>query len=94
MAIEVFNRYEHKYMLSEVQYAGAVEIIGKHMTADASHELRTPAAVIMSECEYMTDCDLCVEEMKESAESVKRQTERMTRLFSMQFHYFGTEFIR
>ena len=54
----------------------------KQFTSDASHELRTPAAVIMSECEYMTDCNLSADEMKESAESIKRQTERMTKLIS------------
>lgn len=45
MAIEVFNRYEHKYMLSEEQYAGAVEIIGKHMTADAYCQVGKPYTI-------------------------------------------------
>ena len=35
MAIEVFNRYEHKYILTKQQYARATGVIEKHMTADA-----------------------------------------------------------
>ncbi len=54
----------------------------KQFTSDASHELRTPAAVIISECEYMLDCASTEEEFKESALSVKRQAEKMSKLIS------------
>lgn len=54
----------------------------KQFTSDASHELRTPVAVIMSECEYMAECAENIEEFKESADSVKRQAEKMSKLIS------------
>lgn len=54
----------------------------KQFTSDASHELRTPVAVILSECEYMEDCAKTIDEYKESADSVKRQANRMSKLIS------------
>ncbi len=54
----------------------------KQFTSDASHELRTPIAVILSECEYMTDCAKTYDEIKESAYSVKNQAEKMSKLVS------------
>lgn len=51
-------------------------------TSDASHELRTPVAVIMSECEYMMKYAYTVEELKESAESVQKQADKMSKLIS------------
>ncbi len=54
----------------------------QQFTSDASHELRTPIAVILSECEYMTDCAATSEEYKEAAAVVSRQAERMSRLVS------------
>ena len=51
-------------------------------TSDASHELRTPVAVILSECEYMEECAKSIDDYKESVCSVKRQAERMSRLIS------------
>jgi signal transduction histidine kinase len=54
----------------------------KQFTSDASHELRTPVAVIMSECEYMEECAKTADEYKESASSIKRQAQRMSKLIS------------
>lgn len=54
----------------------------KQFTQDASHELRTPVAVILSECEYMTDCADTVGDLKESAEAVKKQADKMSKLIS------------
>ena len=66
-------------MLDEIQSAFERE---QQFTSDASHELRTPIAVIMAECEYMLDCAETVEELKGSAESIKEETERMSKLVS------------
>lgn len=54
----------------------------KQFTSDASHELRTPIAVILSECEYMTDCAENFDEIREGAYSVKNQAEKMSKLVS------------
>lgn len=54
----------------------------KQFTSDASHELRTPVSVILSECEYMADCATTDDEYKESAVSIKNQAEKMSKLIS------------
>lgn len=54
----------------------------KQFTSDASHELRTPVAVINSECEYVLDCVDNLEEAKESVEAIKDQSDKMTRLIA------------
>lgn len=54
----------------------------KQFTSDASHELRTPVAVINSECEYVLDCVNTIDEAKESVEAIKNQSDKMTKLIS------------
>ena len=54
----------------------------KQFTSDASHELRTPVAVINSECEYVLECATNLEHAKESVISIKRQSDKMSKLIS------------
>lgn len=54
----------------------------KQFTSDASHELRTPVSVIMSECDYAQSCELTREEYGEIIEVISRQAERMTSLIT------------
>ena len=71
------NTFDH--MLSRLEDSFERE---KQFTSDASHELRTPIAVIQSECEYMEDCAETAEEYKESAASIGRQADKMAKLVS------------
>ncbi len=45
MAIEVFNRYEHKYLLSKSDFEQIIGIIGEHMTLDPYNIGRKPYTI-------------------------------------------------
>ena len=50
----------------------------KRFASDASHELRTPVAIILAECEYARQNAKTVEDYAESIEVVERQGRRMS----------------
>lgn len=64
-------------MLDQIQTAFQTE---QQFTADASHELRTPTAVILSECEFALDYAKTPEDFSESITVIKRQGDKMNRL--------------
>ncbi|WP_088293007.1 sensor histidine kinase [Bacillus mycoides] len=54
----------------------------KQFTSDASHELRTPTSVIISQCEYALSQRKNPKEMEESLEVILRQSRKMSALIS------------
>ncbi|EJQ96425.1 sensor histidine kinase [Bacillus cereus] len=54
----------------------------KQFTSDASHELRTPTSVIISQCEYALSQRNNSKELEESLEVILRQSRKMSALIS------------
>ena len=54
----------------------------KQFTSDASHELRTPVAVILGQCEYLEKKPCSQEEYMDGIEVIKRQADKMSCLIS------------
>lgn len=54
----------------------------KRFASDASHELRTPVAIILAECEYARENNSTVDDYRESMEVVERQGRRMSALIN------------
>ena len=67
----------------------------KQFVSDASHELRTPTAVIGTQCDYLDKYADSVEDYKEGVEVIRRQNDRMRklieRLLDMTRLDFGTK---
>lgn len=54
----------------------------KRFASDASHELRTPVAIIIAECEYARENAETVEDYRESLDVVERQGRRMSTIIN------------
>ncbi|MEG0830187.1 MAG: HAMP domain-containing sensor histidine kinase [Anaerovoracaceae bacterium] len=52
----------------------------KQFTSDASHELRTPTSVIISQCEYALENSTSLDETKEALNTVLNQAQKMSAL--------------
>ena len=66
-------------MLDQIEESFEAE---KRFTNDASHELRTPAAVILAECEYAMEHIHEEEKLKEALGVILAQSQRMSTLIS------------
>ncbi len=63
----------------------------KHFTSDASHELRTPVAVVMAECEYQLSEEGLSEDAKEGFETIYKQADSMKKLISQLLEFARIE---
>lgn len=63
----------------------------KHFTSDASHELRTPVAVVLAESEYQLGEEGHSEEVRESFETIYKQANSMQRLISQLLNFAKME---
>lgn len=67
------------HMLSKLENSFLKE---KQFTSDASHELRTPVSVILTESEYILQHGSSFEEARESMEVVNRQANKLSALIN------------
>jgi len=75
----VFNR-----MMDRIERSFEAE---RQFTSDASHELRTPTAVILMQSEYSLEKERTPEEYREALETVRKQGQRMNVLISDMLDY-------
>ncbi|MBQ7296408.1 MAG: HAMP domain-containing histidine kinase [Clostridia bacterium] len=63
----------------------------RHFTSDASHELRTPVAVVLAESEYQLSEEGHSEEVRESFETIYKQADSMQKLISQLLNFTRME---
>ena len=66
-------------MLESVEKAFEKE---KQFTSDASHELRTPVTVILSQCEYLLEDEKLGENERISVEAIQRKAQNMAKMIA------------
>lgn len=71
-------------MLDRLEHSFEIE---KQFTSDASHELRTPASVILAQCEYTLEKLRSTEEYEEALNVIQKQGRRMRKLISDMLEY-------
>ena len=73
------NSYDFDKMFERLERSFETE---KQFTADASHELRTPVAVIKGACEYSEKYDEKPNEYQETLAMIHKQADKMSVLIS------------
>lgn len=63
----------------------------RHFTSDASHELRTPVAVVLAESEYQLSEENLSEDVRESFETIHSQAKSMQKLISQLLQFTRME---
>ncbi len=63
----------------------------RHFTSDASHELRTPVAVVLAESEYQLSEENLSEDVRESFETIHSQATSMQKLISQLLQFARIE---
>ena len=70
---------EFDSMFARLEASFAAE---KQFASDASHELRTPTAVILTQCEDALESAASPEELRAALKAIQRQGEKMAGLLS------------
>ncbi len=68
--LEMFTRLDESFQAQQ------------QFVSDASHELRTPAAVIRAQCDVMLEAEQTPSEYREALEVIRRQSGKMNRLIN------------
>ena len=71
------NEFDHMFARLEASFAAE-----KQFANDASHELRTPTAVILTQCEDALEGDASPEELRAALRAIQRQGEKMAGLLA------------
>lgn len=92
-AVGLANAFNH--MFEQLERSFEAE---KQFTSDASHELRTPTAVILAQCSYAQKHGDTVDEYREAIDVIERQAQKMSllidRLLDMTRLDLGTQKLR